>query len=568
MRKKILLMVVMLAALVCALSLSISATTIYKDESGTELLECEIADSYHIASYEVKNGGFAKADAEGNALTWYLISTTTEGGNTVKTVACKKTSEVFANGAYTNGVDKLMVVSASWDEGITTVPAFGAWSSGYSKEILFVYIPDSVTVLPQRLFQNASVIKCEIKPSSNIKEINLYMLYQAKSIREIYFPASLEKIKDGTELCIGASRLEKATFDPNCKLTEIPPSMFQNCSSLKSVTFPNTVTTVGSRTFQGCSSLEYINLGASLTYMEKTSNNHSFAFQCPNMKTVIIPKTFVASNIDETLDYAFQTNWSTSNAVKFYYTGTEEEFKALQAKFSKAGNNSEICGATVENGRLILVNHCETFYGGEHSYKENPCVKLCERCGIKESQEIQAHNNTVELSYTNGYGNVGLMVTACTNEGCGHKASDSTLPIFILLGYSVSEDGAQLCAGFTINYNLLELYTSKDNLAEHPDKIAYGVVGAVGENTLSPLTVNNGSVDIAEGKIGIFAGLEDKAQVRSISLKINGQGLWQQNLDLAVAMNMYIYDGKQIYYLGDDSAALETTVITYREYME
>ena len=291
MKRKLMLLTVMLALFVCILALSISASTIYKDENGTELLKCEIADGYHIASYEVLNGGFAKADNDGNALTWYLTETKTEDGNVIKTVKAVKTSECFANGNYTNGVEKLKVVSASWDEGTTSIPNFGNWSGEISKEILFVYIPDSVTSLPQRLFQKTPVIACEIKPTSNLQQINLYMLYEAKSIREIYFPASLTTINDGVEIAYNASRLEKVTFHPNCKITELKQGAFKGCASLKTITLPNSITRLESRVFQDCYKLEYINLGANLYTMTRTENNHSLAFCASALKTVVIPQS-------------------------------------------------------------------------------------------------------------------------------------------------------------------------------------------------------------------------------------------------------------------------------------
>jgi hypothetical protein len=59
MKRKLLIISFVMIAIMLALAISVSAKTIYKDENGTELFECEIADSYHIASYQIKNGGFA-----------------------------------------------------------------------------------------------------------------------------------------------------------------------------------------------------------------------------------------------------------------------------------------------------------------------------------------------------------------------------------------------------------------------------------------------------------------------------------------------------------------------------
>lgn len=550
MKRKLLIISFVMIAIMLALAISVSAKTIYKDENGTELFECEIADSYHIASYKIKNGGFAKVDSNGNALTWYLNSTVTEGENTIKYVKSIKTSDCFANGDYTNGVDRYKVVSANWDEGITAIPAFGNWSGNISKEILFVYVPDSVTTLPQRLFQKTSVLFCEIKPTSSLKEINLYMMYEAMSIREIYFPASLEVIKDGTELAINAKRLEKVTFHPDCKLTEIPSCMFQNCSSLKTITLPNSITTVGSRTFQGCSSLEYINLGANLTYMNKTSNNHSFAFQCPKLQTVVIPKTFKAENIGNDLDHAFQTNWSTSNSVVFYYTGTEAEFKLLQEKFAKAGDNSEICGATIENGRLVLANHCETFYGGNHNYKTNDCVQSCDRCGIVTKLENPSHKLSTSITYENGYLEVGTKHEKCTNKDCGYEATFDAKPLILFAGISTNNDNTGICVKYAVDNAAISEYRQAGNTFK------YGVVAAA--NLENNSEVVNADLTSANGNSVVVAQIDDKYSAFDFVLK----GFEEKHYTTNIVMCAYMSNGTDVDYVNVGLVAGEKMTVT------
>ena len=550
MKRKILLVAFSLVLFALALAVSVGARTIYKDESGTVLFECEIADGYHIDSYEIKNGGFAKADSDGNALTWYVASSVTEGDNIIKNVKCMKTSECFENGNYTNGVDRYKVISASWDEGITTVPSFGNWSGSISQEILFVYIPNSVTSLPQRLFQKTCVLFCEIQPESSIKEINLYMMYDAKSIREIYFPASLEVINDGTELAIGAKRLERVTFAPECKLTELPSCMFQNCSSLKSVTLPNSITTVNSRTFQGCSSLEYLNLGASLTYMCKTSNNHSFAFQSPSLKTVVISKAFQAKNIGEDLDYAFQTNWSTSNGVVFYYTGTEEEFKLLQEKFATAGNNSEICGATVENGRLVLANHCETFYNGSHDYNTTDCVQFCQRCGIVNKLENPKHNLNTAITYENGYLVAGVKHEACQNEKCGYEATLNAMPLIIFAGISTNNDNSAICVKYAVDNKAISEYRGLGNTFK------YGVVASA--NLENNSEVINADLTSANGNSVV--AVEMQSEYSAFDFVLNG--FTENHYETNLVICAYVSNGTDVDYINVGLIAGENVTST------
>ena len=90
MKRKILTVSLMIALVIFALAISISASTIYKDADGNTLFTYEANDSKVITSFE---GEFPKTDANGNALTWYVTATTTENGNTVKTVASVLTTD-------------------------------------------------------------------------------------------------------------------------------------------------------------------------------------------------------------------------------------------------------------------------------------------------------------------------------------------------------------------------------------------------------------------------------------------------------------------------------------------
>ena len=96
MKKRILLTLIMVITLALVFVISASAATyIYKDAQGNEVYryvtEVETAKYVDNASNKTadcdvlksKSGEFARADANGNSLTWYITATTTDAeGNT------------------------------------------------------------------------------------------------------------------------------------------------------------------------------------------------------------------------------------------------------------------------------------------------------------------------------------------------------------------------------------------------------------------------------------------------------------------------------------------------------
>ena len=162
MKKKFLLMVMSVLLFALFLALGASATTIYRDADGNQLFSFEFNKSNVIESY---TGEFPKTDSEGNALTWYVTSTTTEGGNTIKTVASILTLDQnhtsLDKGVFKftgNTVTNLNVVSVNFpsDKGITKISLNNGGfrlSNTYTyspsvSEILFVYLPSTLTELP------------------------------------------------------------------------------------------------------------------------------------------------------------------------------------------------------------------------------------------------------------------------------------------------------------------------------------------------------------------------------------------------------------------------------------
>lgn len=477
MKKKILFLICI--ALSCmALAIIGSATTYYTDGT-TEYLECEIADTYHIDSYIVKNGGFPKVDADGDALTWYLVSTETdsETGHVTKTVASVKTKDVYNGETATyTGIDKNLIVSANYENDTANVPVFGAFSGEYNKELLFIYIPDAVTTLPYRFCQNVPVVICEFTENSMCSSWNNLVFWGAKSLREIFIPKHFVKFPGSSDGEFNScKRLEKLTFAEDSIITSIPSWYFSD-TKIKEMILPDSVTTINHRLFQGMKYLEYVRFGPYVNSIENTqsSNDHFSLFHdCGNLKTVVIPGTLLAENIGTNgnkLTYGFSTGSPT-----FIYTGTLEEFQKIQAVFAEYDNNGSLTNATVENGRIVIANHCEIYFDSEHLDADANCNTEgeCERkCGV--TLEAKEHNITVNtFEYPNGFASQGVRNYLCTNSGCTvvDIVNKTENAIFGTSG-GYSTDGKGISGGWTVDTTLLKEY----NNLHTASPVTFGIV--------------------------------------------------------------------------------------------
>ena len=117
-----------------------------------------------------------------------------------------------------------------------------------------------------------------------VTSIGDYVFYGCSSLTSITIPESVTSI--GNSAFYNCSSLSTVTFGENSQLTSIGNYAFRNCSSLTSITIPSGVTSIGEYTFSGCSSLTSITIPSSVTSIGDLAFNN-----CSSLTSIMIPSS-------------------------------------------------------------------------------------------------------------------------------------------------------------------------------------------------------------------------------------------------------------------------------------
>lgn len=220
---------------------------------------------------------------------------------------------MYANHLFVNGIKVIDLIIP--DE----VTEIKDWAFAYMTGLKSVKMPASVTTIGARAFLECNSLQ-DVTLSENLTAIGTGAFYQT-NLQSIVFPESLKTIDDGAfsetplvlvEIPDGVENMGKMAFK-DCKelktvvigngLKTIPDRAFDHCSVLRSVTFgnsvekimecafqcsdlrevviPNSVTTIGDGAFISCANLETLELPSGLTSIGKYAFN-----ECSSLKKV------------------------------------------------------------------------------------------------------------------------------------------------------------------------------------------------------------------------------------------------------------------------------------------
>ena len=489
-------------AFVCLLVVSASAAIIYQKADGTVLFTAQDANSDRI--FESYKGSFPNVDDQGNALTWYIVSSETVDTNTVHTVASFLTIDTTGEHAslsnegvykYVNQAKELSIVSAYFPNN-SNILTLSLSNDGYgntydfstdASNLLFLTLPNTLTVLPQRIGQVSPIIDCTIDEKAPFTSISNVAFHDCRNLRSVDIPKSVEIIyskghkNDGFAFynCIS---LVDVDFAEGSKLHTIEQNAFNSCKGLEEITIPNSVVNLGNNVFMYCSGLVTVRLGANAGKGLETYNVQSMLFGCSSLKYVYMSDTMVPTSGSHLFD-------SGAGKMVIFYTGTQEQYETLKSTLTTLGNNGKFVNATAiewdatqndqyyknlatNNNKNYVVygyNKCNAFYNAEHNYGDvNSCmvdVKCSRECGNKIESIFTEHTIAESIVYANGFDNNGVYNCICSNASyCteieGYALNESVAPIITFKGYSIPEKANYkgINAGFEIDKILLNLY--------------------------------------------------------------------------------------------------------------
>ena len=229
-----------------------------------------------------------------------------------------------------------------------SVTTIGSGAFSECTGLTSITIPNSVTTIGYNAFYRCGVTKenfnnqsnitpsglivCDVRTESGfcIKD-NALVKYLGKE-RTITIPNSVTSI--GEYAFFGCSELTSITI-PN-SVTTIGSSAFYGCTGLTSITIPNSVTTIGNWAFNGCRGL------TSITIPNSVTNIGDWAFYgCSGLTSITIPNS--VTNIG---DYAF------------YYC---KNLKTVYCYATKLPEINESAFGSHDNKQLFYINYATLY---------------------------------------------------------------------------------------------------------------------------------------------------------------------------------------------------------------
>ncbi len=363
--KKILLISVMIAMLICIFAVSIGAEAITYNGQEIELVNNLGNPSWYTgttsSTIKDKDSIVILKDAEGEMTAYpsyyvfrYLID---NSGVRIAWASDKGVDYSFINEKNSKNYTSGSMYYVELPYGLTTCTAYNVWGKGKAEpNVVEFVIPDSVTSISYNAF--AEINNCKkITLSKNLTIIDEWSFYNSKDLETVVFPenCAIKTIAKGS--FSGCSKLSSVNLE-NCQsLEKLGDSAFNSCTAIDKLYLPNSVKTIG---MQALYNLGDIELASNYLPISLTSVGQYFLSDCQLKNDVLYFPTgftsfssrycFIGTFAPKTsltlvfLGKMTSVNLSDSYLTNYINNGTKQPIKLVFAQ----NQFSDISGAVVE----------------------------------------------------------------------------------------------------------------------------------------------------------------------------------------------------------------------------
>lgn len=557
MKKKIVLISLMVAMLVCVLAISIGATTYnyYENEvaEGNKLYSLEASFSTKNTRFElissITGEGFAKTDSDGTALTWYVVADDLDSDKDgVRNIVVKSTPTIGGvvgntdeNGNYTYAVDadgvsfsKKVVSVNFFKTNVTTLPE-QAYMATYSLHtpgqlyqycqiadgsyLLALYLPKTLTAIPKQLCFRSPVIVLEFEDNQVIYET----FGEGVTGFDAQYP---EEIAYAFSFC---ANLKSLTIPEGIKT--IAAHTFRESLSLSYLKFPSTMTRLENNVFFHSVGFETVIFGENMTYIGYLNSDYKkiysdWEIRNFNIKYMYVPNTINTANSKFDSYRGQEKNYiNVARNLVFFFAGTKAEAQAVSAYTDKHFKSAVSNKAITYTEYLENKSTYDSYTGGHILVYDVP---LC--TAFHNGQHEMVEINTYKDALTPfEIGNI------CAN--CKKGGTTEYAPIIEVLGYSAKINGDLITVGYKVN---------KESLALFPE-ISYGIVAVVPND--------NADLSAYEPlKADLTVNVEDYVITSPVDTKYEDFNIILNSFDASYyevpfVMCAYVADGEKVDYL-------------------